>query len=336
NRIFFEASDTTTGKELYSALASTARISYALPDGTILGLGDTIDFGAVTPGFTAEDFLFIANTGTDTSLVTASTFATTREPFDIDASNFNRFLPPAPENWPSLPITYSPTTTGEFMDTVIITSASQINDFFFFFLRGTTVVPDMSVAANGADLATAETIDFGDVLTDRDSTTTLTISNNGDGLLVLNSATLTTGAPFSAGTLLDTLANGETVTLDVSFMPTETGDFSDELTLSSNMDADFIVNLTGTAIINSINEEGLPTRSIYPNPVGDQLTVELASPLREGQWRIFSAVGQEMSRGVWPAGQSVHYLSVGELPIGVYHLEVSSGADRVTAKLIKR
>ncbi|MEL7162932.1 MAG: ELWxxDGT repeat protein, partial [Bacteroidota bacterium] len=192
NFVFFEAQD-TSGLELYSSLASTARISYVLPDGTILGLGDTIDFGAVTPGFTATDFLFIANTGTDTSLVTNANFAAVNEPFDVDDSNFNGFLPPTLTNWPALPVSYSPTTTGEFMDTVIITSASQVNDFFFFFLRGTTVVPDMSVAANGAALATAETVDFGDVPTGLDSTTTVTISNNGEGLLVLRSASLTSG-----------------------------------------------------------------------------------------------------------------------------------------------
>lgn len=339
--LIFEADDTTSGRELWSLAASTAYIELRDPEGELVMDSDTIDFGPVTVGFNSLIELTIVNRGTDTSLYLGGV-DDLDDPFSASVSfaGENDQLLPSPDD-ASLTLSFFPVAfdNGEFIDELDVEYLSAVGSRQKIYVRGSTIRPTVEVSESGEQLANNSALDFGDVPTDTDSTRTINLTNVGEGLLVILSASLTGGTEFSVADLQDTLAQGESVALDISFLPTDLGDFSDLLTVvtsDNNNDGNFLVQLNGTAIVNSVYDQSLPTRAVYPNPVDDLLTIELEESLEDGQWRLFAATGQLLQSGRWPQGAASHQLNLSSLPTGHYRLEVNSGNAWVIAKLVKR
>jgi ELWxxDGT repeat protein len=338
NRILFEADDTLTGRELWVLDVNTAYISLEADDATALSQGDTLDLGGVTLGFSSERSVTFRNTGTANSLLLQiEELGNLNEPFLVNFEGLvdDEVLPPAPDEAVAS-FSFTPTTNGEFLDSltlVFLTGAGPGS--VSFYLRGQTVAPALEVATAGTVLTSGETLTYTDVAERTDSTQTLVLTNTGEGMLIINGATLATGTVFNVPAVSDTLAAGSTFNLAVTYSPSDVSTTTDVLTLATNA-GEFTVNLTGMSTINSIVDRGLPTQAVYPNPTNGPVRLELLSTLNDGNWRVVDVSGKVVSDGVWPAGGLAHDFDLSGFAPGIYQIEVTSGARRVVARVVRR
>ncbi|UOR07645.1 T9SS type A sorting domain-containing protein [Hymenobacter aerilatus] len=77
------------------------------------------------------------------------------------------------------------------------------------------------------------------------------------------------------------------------------------------------------------------TVSVYPNPTQTQATLELTSlPAGSYQVRILDLTGRVL-REQTLAGQQLHQLSVAELPMGTYLVQVRGANTNLTLPLLR-
>jgi hypothetical protein len=128
---------------------------------------------------------------------------------------------------------------------------------------------DISLSGNGTAApapniqVVPSSFDFGEVVENQSTTTTVTVSNIGNLGLAINGIALDTGAEFSldTGNCGSTLAAGENCTITITFSPTAGGVFNDTLTIdSTDPDSPIVdVNVTGTGLADS-DGDGVPDR----------------------------------------------------------------------------
>lgn len=95
---------------------------------------------------------------------------------------------------------------------------------------------------------------------------------------------------------------------------------------------------TSTFDISTTNAESppAPTLRIYPNPAFDQITMDFGSRIvNDVQWQLRSVNGQVLLRGR-ESFFNVHTFQIGDIPTGLYVLEVRSSEFSIVKKVIKR
>ncbi|MEL7342377.1 MAG: T9SS type A sorting domain-containing protein, partial [Bacteroidota bacterium] len=75
--------------------------------------------------------------------------------------------------------------------------------------------------------------------------------------------------------------------------------------------------------------------SIGPNPVRDEVSIDLGEMGCESQVRILNTMGQQVKAEMMDLRQP-QTLNLSELPAGVYMIEISSGGMNISRKLIKQ
>ena len=121
------------------------------------------------------------------------------------------------------------------------------------------------------------TINFGDVAVARTQTETITASNSGGSSVTISSAT-SSGAEFvvASPTLPATVAAGGSVTLSISFTPSDATAHSGTISITSNaVNSSVTVSLSGTGVppgqftsnVNSLNFAGVEVGSTQTEPV---------------------------------------------------------------------
>ena len=80
-----------------------------------------------------------------------------------------------------------------------------------------------------------------------------------------------------------------------------------------------------------------PKITVYPNPVGDELTVKLSTPFtKRGELRLYNVLGQLVETFPMPAGCREWYIPLTPLPAALYLYSLFVGQDVVTSgKLVK-
>ncbi len=74
---------------------------------------------------------------------------------------------------------------------------------------------------------------------------------------------------------------------------------------------------------------------MYPNPANSILNVVLGKQSSFTRVRIINALGQEISSNTIVKGEKFHTVSVQQLPVGLYFIELSSDNKRETQKFVK-
>ena len=121
-------------------------------------------------------------------------------------------------------------------------SAGGITQTFPLQLNGATAL----LSANAASVA------FGSVTVSTVATQTVTLSSTGSEAVTISAATVTgVGFSLSGGTLPITLNPGQSVTLDVGYLPTGTGAATGQLTVASNATSGgtMVIALSGTGAV---------------------------------------------------------------------------------------
>ncbi len=113
--------------------------------------------------------------------------------------------------------------------------------------------------------------------------------------------------------------------------------------------ADSLMNLiidrtecTESGIIVSIDEVTSPNEQlvqIYPNPMNQTLSVSIDYELSQAYeiiTTLYNAQGQLIQHQVIPTGSTMTNMSVGDIPSGIYFLQIQVGKEQWTKKLIKQ
>jgi len=230
-------SNSSTGSASVVALTGTGTAP-ATPKLTLSAT--TLPFGSVTDGSSNTLSLTLSSTGT--SSVTINSASVTGTGFSIASTAWPQTL--AVGQTLSLPIKFAPTAAGAVTGQLTINSNSSTGNASVVALTGTGTAP-----ATPKLTLSATTLPFGSVTDGSSNTLSLTLSSTGTSSVTISSATITgTGFTIVAGSWPQTLAVGQSLTLQIKFAPTIAGAVTGQLTINSNSTtgATSGVTLTGT------------------------------------------------------------------------------------------
>lgn len=141
----------------------------------------------------------------------------------------------------SATVTFTPVVTGVVSATLTIVSDDPDEGSMTVGLTGKGIAPDITLSATS--------LAFGDLLVGEQSQQTVTVTNDGDAVLTIDSITLA-GSVYSAAGCTQPLGAGDSCDVTVTFSPATAGAVSDTLTITSDDpdEATVTVNLTGNGI----------------------------------------------------------------------------------------
>ncbi len=241
---------------------------------------DSIDYGGVAVGESADDTVTIRNLG-DADLLLGTLSLT-----GVDTSEFSILAPDpsdstvAPGDSTEAVVRFSPSSAGAKFATLVIPSDDPDEATVSVSLTGVGLVPDIDVSP--------DSIGFGGVAVSQNADDTVTIRNLGDADLLLETLSLT-GVDTSEFSILapdpsdSTVAPGDSTEAVVRFSPSSAGakfatlvipsDDSDEATVS--------VSLTGVGLVSikevsrdsidfgDVPKDSLKVDSVFVRNVGD-------------------------------------------------------------------
>jgi hypothetical protein len=208
-----------------------------------------IDFGNVIVGKSVNQILTIANLSTSANTLTASV-GNLSDPFAVVSGGGTLSL--APGESQSVLISFSPTSSGTFSQTLSIThnATNQTNPVSVPVSgMGTTAVILMDISP--------ASLDFGNVFVGKSASQTLMITNQSSSTDVLEGTVNSLSGPFlvvsGGGTF--SLAPGKSRSVTISFSPGSEGTFSETLLITHNATnqgnpTSISVNGVGLALIN--------------------------------------------------------------------------------------
>ncbi|WP_158750246.1 S-layer family protein [Acidobacterium sp. S8] len=210
-------------------------------EGSLVVTPDTVDFGDVQVGQTAQSTVTLLNQGVTTVSVSQVTVA--GQTFFL---NPQTQLPVtiAPGKTYSVQLDFKPGSASSYTGTVtaVDSSARRVAQWN---MKGWGI----SSSSSQAQLtATPSSLAFGSLAVGASTTQTVTLTSTGTAPLTINSATASDGFAVSGASFPLTLKPKETATLQVQFKPTAEGAVSGSLAISSNdyKNSTTTIHLTGT------------------------------------------------------------------------------------------
>ncbi len=215
---------------------------------------DTLNFGNVSINISENLTLTISNIGTGDLII--SDITSNNSMFTVNNTNF--IVPEGQDQ--QVTVTFLPTTAGEQNRILSIESNDPDESTVYVDLIGNCIVPDIDVIPLS--------INFGNILVGETNIENLTITNTGEGLLNVESITLSgdNADNFSIDTTPFSLEFNENNILEVGFEPDTTGNFEATIEIVSNDpdESSVVVNLSGTGIA--------PELSIEPDSINFGVT----------------------------------------------------------------
>jgi hypothetical protein len=221
----------------------TIPVSFSVGIPTISVFPDTLDFGEQLLGTSDTLQTIVSNIGDAPLIVTGFSIS------GIDRSSYslvdNSLFLLQPGESKSLSVVFEPSETGLKQANLTIFSTDPNQPATLIALRGTSVIPDISI--------TPMTVDFGDVVLGDTLFSEVIITNLGTATLLVDSISLTGNNPSNfivAATTPTSLSPFESDTVSIGFTPFSDGLKSALLKISSN-DPDenpSVVSLSGKGI----------------------------------------------------------------------------------------
>src|SRR5208283_22522 len=212
---------------------TTANTSLAgqVPDDSCVELTPaSYDFGDEPVGFSTSAEPFYLLNGCSVNLIVTSVNATGQS---FSQTNDCTGGPIMPQSYCTIPTTFTPTSTGEHNQQLIVTDHKQGN--------GQQLQQTSSLAGTGIHDAaiTPTSCSFGGVQIGNEAFCTVTIKNNEPTRLTINGCQASPNPPFSEETSCpDSLAkkgeNGDSVNITLDFSPYGTGLYSGQFAVTTN------------------------------------------------------------------------------------------------------
>ncbi len=243
------SSNSTSGSTSMVALAGTGSAASGPQTSPQLAVSATsLSFGSVTVNTGSTQSLTLTSTGT--APVTVSSAAISGAGFTIVAQTFPVTLNPTQSV--TIQIQFKPTAAGAASGQITINSNSTTGGTALVALGGTGTTGNPQLTLGSASVT------FGSVAVNTPTTQTLTLTSSGTTAVTVNSAAIT-GAGFTivGGSFPVTLNPGQTLTLQLQFLPTTAGALAGQITISSNSisgnTAVVPLSGTGTAVAHEVD-----------------------------------------------------------------------------------
>ena len=341
----FAISDTTLleGTDAGIWMGSIPKMIASIPR-TIVSNQSSLTFGPVKSNTTKIDTLRITNPSIRPLVI--DSIYTGRKRFSVtslrDTIGTNK--------WINVPVSFTPDTAKSYSDTLYLLSNSTA-PLTKIPLSGSLMVPQIVVMLNGHSLYGY----YGGYLTDfgfffgqvgTDSTKTQTLQITAGSALPLMIDTVYDGTKwFTVPELHDTLNEGDTVSLPISFTPDTSKPYLDTLYIVSNT----VVPLTKVALLGNITPvairqkaQDMPKNYVlyqnYPNPFNPSTVIQFSVPRSElVSLKVYDVLGRLVRTLVdkmeQPGSYSVTFSASG-LASGVYFYRLQAGAFSQTKKLL--
>jgi hypothetical protein len=187
----------------------------------------SLAFGSITLNTAATQSLTLTSTGTAPVTVNSASITggfTIIQTFPVVLN---------PSQSLTLQVQFAPTTAGALTGQLAINSTSTTGSPAVVALSGTGTAPSAPQTTPQLTVS-ATSLSFGSVTLNTPTTQSLTLTSTGTSPVTVNSATLT-GTGFNLSQSFPVVLNpSQTLTLQVQFDPTTAGNFSGQLTISSN------------------------------------------------------------------------------------------------------
>jgi hypothetical protein len=252
----------------------------------------TYDFGNIQVNEPASQVInnALSNIGNGPVTITGYTLATgSSSPFGV--------LSPAPieiANGTVSPfvVSFTPTTVGEFIDTILFASDNPT--------PVSLIVKGKGVQAGAITLSTSQ-LTFGEVIIGQTSELTFTIRNGGSEPCTITNA-IASGSNAFKPTLPATpiIPPNDSVSIKIVFEPTVEGDANASISaqIPCDVNSPFTVTLSGTGKLPSSVAEGVNATSIEvtPHPIGSNsmITISSQKPMMNAIASIVDVNGREV------------------------------------------
>jgi hypothetical protein len=261
------SSNSSTSNTAMVTLSGTGASAQTSPQLTLSA--STLAFGDVTVNTTSTKTLTLTSAGT--APVTISALTAGGIGFSISGATLPVTLNPGQSL--TLQVSFVPTVAGAANGTITVSSNSSTSNTAMVTLSGTGASAQTSPRLT----LSASTLAFGDVTVNTTSTRTLTLTSAGTAPVTVSALTAAgAGFAISGATLPATLNPGQSLTLQVSFVPTVAGAASGTITVSSNSSTASVatVSLSGTAtnVANPVLTLSTTTLSFGNQPIGTPVT----------------------------------------------------------------
>ena len=213
-----------------------------------------INFGSILVGQSATQTITITNAPTSTDTLTGSV-ASLSAPFSVVSGGSSFSLAPGKSR--TVIVSFTPTATGSFSDTLTIThNATNQTSPINLPITGTGEVSVINMDV------TPSLVDFGGVIVGKSVTQTIVITNASSSTTTLEGSVDSVSGSFSlvSGGGTFSLAPGKSKSVIVSFSPTSTGNFSQSLSITHNA-----TNRVSPTFV-SLNGTGLPAVNLTISP----------------------------------------------------------------------
>ncbi len=220
---------------------------------------DSLDFGFVTTGFSAEREFQIKNVGSATCQIERFTWESEADYLSLDRGMNDPFTLNKGDSV-DVVVTYAPDTDmTELTNAVLV--YHELSD------EAEVVELLMSAGAEPDIEADPDFLAFGSINSNETRNENVVLSNVGDGLIIIDDVSLTGDSPFTLNpedSVGAELASGEVTSINITFTPNgATGNFTGEVLVASNDpdESELLIPITGSS--------GVPSAycSVEPNPV---------------------------------------------------------------------
>jgi uncharacterized lipoprotein YddW (UPF0748 family) len=323
----------TSLDRLWNESGTTSRV-YVAPSGKpYIALNtSSIDFGNVAIGNASVDSLIVYNHSANT--LTLDSAYVGGVPFRASTDN----KPETVNDSAAVLVYFSPTTVGQFTDTVFLPNNSALS-LAKIFVKGNSPAPMMTSTATG--------VGFGTIVVGQSSAKTVSLSNSSINTLqvdsIVHQSSVFTLAHVSFPSLL---TKGDTLTLSMTFSPDTAKVFFDTLKIYSNaQNSPFKIILVGIGQ-NPDGVEKLPSLQPlvyrldqnYPNPFNPSTHFRFSiADYGFVSLKVYNVLGQEVATVVngqrAPGMYDVEW-NASALPSGVYIYRLQSGSFVDAKKLL--
>jgi hypothetical protein len=190
-----------------------------------------------------------------------------------------------------------------------------------------------------------EMLNFGYIWMEDQLTLPVTVINNQDHDVELTGYHTRTEHFTVEETFPVTLPAGGEVTLKVTFTPASSGDYSDVLTINSDINSDTLVrriarqvSLSGNATVGQgISDQKTLQVIASPNPVRDVLSLSFSGKQESIQMTLWDGTGKKIKNAVY-RDLSECRISMEEVPSGLCVIELRNLEDQsvATLKIMKK
>jgi hypothetical protein len=198
------------------------------------------------------------------------------------------------------------------------------------------VVLPLTIIDDRQNISLTGALDFGNVLLGETATKAMTIANTGNAVLQISAITLPQG--FSSVVGSTTVNANASITVQITFAPSELKDYEGSVVISSNaVSGSNSLALSGTGVtITGFNEPGQSSDDldVYPNP-GTGVYIIKNKMTRDKSIAITDMSGRVQYRILKSIDEQNHQLDIADLPQGIYYLKIEEKGSVAVKRIVK-